>query len=84
MASSGRFPSRLTVLPGGPSYAESIADVRTVIDEYLTPAAAELKRAADEHDVDAVRAYAYELLAVTGTVIAACPRPRAARPAPRP
>ena len=74
MPTSGRFSRRLVEVPPV-DYA--VEEIRMVVDHYLGPAAVELKRAADESDMDAVRAYAFELLAATGTVIAACPRPAA-------
>lgn len=47
-------------------------EIRRVVDDHVRPAAAALKHSVDEGDADAVRAYAYELLVVTGIVIAAC------------
>ena len=67
---------RFTAIDGGRAAEDSLADIRAVVDDYAVPAAEGLKRASDEHDVDAIRAYAYELLSITGTIIAACPRPR--------
>ena len=58
------------------SGVERIDDIVLVVDEYLVPAALAVMLAAHDGDVDAVRAYASELLMATGTVIAACPRPR--------
>ena len=76
MATSSRFVREgSAVAPGvGP---ERIDDIRLVVDEYLVPAASAVERSAHAGDVDAVRAYASELLMATGTVIAACPRPKA-------
>jgi hypothetical protein len=71
-----RFPRRLTVIPGGAARPPALDEIRLVVDEYLLPSAGGLKAAADDDDVDAVRAFAFELLAAAGTVIAACPRPR--------
>jgi hypothetical protein len=58
---------------------DPLDEIRQVVDDYLIPASLELKRSADDGDVDALRAYAFELLAATGTVVAACPRPRTAK-----
>jgi len=73
MGRQERFPRRLTAVPA--PAPERLDEARLVIDEYLTPAVAALKQSSEAGDTDAVRAYAYELLALTGSVIAACPRP---------
>ncbi len=59
--------------------ADRGGDIKLVVHQYLEPAMSGLAEAADAEDFDAVRAYAYEIVVVAGTVVAACPRPRYAR-----
>ncbi len=66
--------ARLRVIDGGRSATDSLADIRAVIDEYVVPATAELKRLADDGDLDGIRALSYELLTLAGTIVSACPR----------
>ena len=58
---------------------EPTEEIRELIDGYLEPAVAQLRRATDTGDLVAARVYSYELLALTRAIVAACPRPR--RPA---
>lgn len=74
MSPGRRFDRPLATVPD--DTLAPLDEVRVVVDDYLTPAAAALKQSSDEGDVDAIRAYAYELLAASGSVIAACPLPR--------
>ncbi len=60
-----------------PGDKAALADIREVVFEYLDPAMTALKEAAVAADADAVRALALEIAAVAGSVVAACPRPRA-------
>ena len=76
MASTRRVAREASVEPSVAAGVERIDDIALVVDEYLVPAALAVMLAAHDGDVDAVRAYASELLMATGTVIAACPRPR--------
>ncbi len=71
---------RLTAIDGGRTAADSARDIRLTIEEHVLPACAELERMADAGDLEAVRVLCFELLAVTGTIIAACPRPKRVSP----
>ena len=75
---SRRFPRQLTVIPGG--HDDALREIRLVVDDYLAEAVTELTRAADRGDLDEVRVYAFEVLTIAGTIVAACPRPRRAKP----
>ena len=46
-----------------------------MVEDYLRPAVDALEHAVDDGDLEAVRAYAHELIVGAGSVIAACPRP---------
>ena len=63
----------LHVIEGGRG-PDTHEDLVAVIDEHLTPALVELRAAALEGDVDAIRAYAYELVFLGGCVLSTGPR----------
>ena len=67
-----RMPA-LRVIEGGcePKLED---DIVAVIDEHLSPALLGLRTAAAEHDDDAVRAYAYELIFLSGCVLSTSAR----------
>lgn len=79
MSSSKRFPRRLEVVGRESAPDAAIEEIRGLLDGYLEPAVVQLRTAVAENDVVAIRVYAFELLAMTGTVVAACPRPPSAR-----
>jgi hypothetical protein len=50
-----------------------------VLAQHLRPALSGLEQAADDGDMDRVRAFAFELAVDAATVAVACPPPRARR-----
>ena len=67
-----RMPA-LHVIEGGHDPGEQ-ADLVAVIDEHLSPALVALRAAAATGDDDAIRAYAYELIFVSGCVLSTSAR----------
>ena len=65
----------LVAIEGGGEVDEVLAEIQLVSEDYLEPAVRGLTQAAEDGDVDAVRAYAYEVLVGVGSIIAVCPRP---------
>ena len=65
----------LIAIEGGGEIGEALAEIHLVSEDYLEPAVRGLTQAAEDGDVDAVRAYAYEVLVGVGSIIAVCPRP---------
>lgn len=66
----------LHVITGGRTSADDARDVQLVVCEHIVPAANELRRLAEEGDLEGVRVVSGELIAALGAVFAACPRPR--------
>jgi hypothetical protein len=54
-------------------------EIEFVVDEYLEPAVDGLRGAVLSRDVHAIRAYAYEIVAVAGTIVGACAEGAGAR-----
>ena len=57
----------LTVIEGGP--ATAFEDVIAIVDDHVEPAVVGLRRAGDEHDTDALRAHALELIFLAGAIL---------------
>ena len=71
----GSRPS-LTAIPGGADGHAALPEIAAVTHDYLVPAVAGLSAAVEDGDMDAVRAYAFEVLVGVGSIIAACPHGR--------
>ena len=67
---------RLRSLPGGAQPEDRLHDIKAVTEDHLAPALRGLRKAAEDGDLLAVRAYALELSLGAATVASACPRPR--------
>ena len=66
---------RFRPIQGGARPEDRLDDLQAVVDDYLKPAVDGLELAVADADLEAVRAYAHELIVGAGSVIAACPRP---------
>jgi hypothetical protein len=59
----------LHVIQGGHDQRAGGDDVLAVIDEHMAPALLGLRAATEDGDEDAIRAYAYELIFLSGCVL---------------